>query len=185
MKPNNDTKISRFISLALRHHPEAAGITLDSEGYADTELLIKGVAMKFHGFDMKALERIVAEDEKTRYSFNGDKSKIRANQGHSVAGVNPGLAEKTPPDVLYHGTAERFMESIHKEGLLKMSRQYVHLSIDEETAEKVGKRHGKPVIITIDTAKMHRDGFKFFLSENGVWLTDSVPTEYFINERTM
>lgn len=180
MKQNNETKISRFISLALRHHPEAAGITLDSEGYANTQSLIKGVARYFRGFDMKTLEKIVAEDEKTRYSFNEDKSKIRANQGHSVAGVNPGLTEKTPPDVLYHGTAERFMPSIREEGLLKMSRQYVHLSIDEETAEKVGKRHGKPVIITIDTAKMHKDGYKFFLSENGVWLTDSVQPKYFI-----
>ena len=179
MSENIQIKMSKFISLALRHHPEAAGVTLDSEGYADTAALIKGVAEKFRGFDMKALEKIVAEDEKKRYSFNEDKTKIRANQGHSVQGVDPGLAEKIPPEVLYHGTAERFMSSIKTEGLQKMSRQYVHLSVDKQTAEKVGVRHGKPVIITIDTAAMHRDGYKFLLSENGVWLTEKVPPEYF------
>ena len=175
-----ETKISKFISLVLRHNPEAAGVTLDSEGYADTDLLIRGVAEKFRGFDMNTLEKIVAEDEKKRYSFNDDRTKIRANQGHSVQGVDPGLVEKIPPEVLYHGTAERFMSLIKAEGLQKMSRQYVHLSADKQTAEKVGVRHGKPVIITIDTAAMHRDGYKFLLSENGVWLTEKVPPEYFI-----
>ena len=179
-KDTETTKISKFISLALRHHPEAAGIKLDSGGYADTDSLIRGVARKFRGFDMKLLERIVAEDEKKRYSFNEDKTKIRANQGHSVPGVDLGLAEKIPPDILYHGTAERFMPAIRAEGIRKMSRQYVHLSADVQTAEKVGIRHGKPFIITIDAAKMHMDGYKFFLSENGVWLTENVPSEYFI-----
>lgn len=183
MNNNRETKISKYISYLLRHHPEEGNITLDEEGYADTSALIAAVRKEFDEFDMPYLEKIVAEDEKTRYSFTDDKSKIRANHGHSVKGISPGLKEVAPPDVMYHGTAERFMDSIREQGILKMSRLYVHLSADEETAEEVGRRHGKPVIISIDTKKMHEDGLKFYNSANGLWLTDTVPVKYFISER--
>ena len=183
MNNNRETKISKYISYLLRHHPEEGNIALDEEGYADTSALIAAVRKEFDGFDMPYLEKIVAEDEKTRYSFTDDKSKIRANHGHSVKGISPGLKEMTPPDVMYHGTADRFMDSIREQGILKMSRLYVHLSADEETAEEVGRRHGKPVIITINTKKMHEDGLKFYNSANGLWLTDTVPVKYFISER--
>ncbi len=173
-------KISKFISFALRHHPEKAGIVLDAHGYADTNSLIESVKKRFRDFNMKYLEKIVAEDNKQRYSFNEDKTKIRANQGHSVQNVDIGFEEKIPPEILFHGTAERFMNSINEQGILKMTRQYVHLSGDKNTAYNVGKRHGEPVVILIDSEKMQADGYKFFLSENGVWLTDHVPTEYFI-----
>ncbi|MGN0637556.1 MAG: RNA 2'-phosphotransferase [Huintestinicola sp.] len=174
----DDIKAGRFISLALRHHPEAAGITLDEHGYADTDELIKGVSRKFPGFTGEDLDRIVRENNKQRYSYNEDKTKIRANQGHSVTYVDVELERKTPPAVLFHGTAETSLPSIMKEGLKPMSRLYVHLSPDAETAEKVGKRHGKPVILKINTEKMSQDGFEFFISANGVWQIKAVPAEY-------
>lgn len=178
MKESNDVKAGRFISLALRHHPEAAGVTLDGEGYADVQALIRGVSKKFPGFSMDDLERIVRENNKQRYAFNGDRSKIRARQGHSVAGVDVGLQKCTPPEVLFHGTAENVSGKIFREGILKMSRQYVHLSKDFSTAENVGKRHGKPFVFLVRAGDMDRAGNEFFLSENGVWLTDFVPPEF-------
>lgn len=174
----DDIKTGRFISLVLRHHPEAAGITLDEHGYADVDELIKGVANKFPGFTKDDLDRIVRENNKQRYSYNEDKSMIRANQGHSVTYVDVELEKKTPPSVLFHGTAETSLPGIMKEGLKPMSRQYVHLSADTVTAEKVGKRHGKPVILKINTEKMWQDGFEFFISANGVWQIKAVPAEY-------
>lgn len=174
----DDVKAGRFISLILRHHPEEGGVTLDSHGYADVSRLIDGVAKKFHGFNMDDLERIVRENNKQRYSFNEDKTKIRANQGHSVSGIDLELKPVSPPDLLYHGTAEASVPIIMEEGLKPMSRQYVHLSAEYETAVNVGKRHGKPQVLTIDTKAMERDGFSFFISENGVWLTAHVPPKY-------
>lgn len=126
---------------------------------------------------MDLIEKIVKEDKKGRYSFNDDKTMIRANQGHSVK-VDVELKEKTPPEILYHGTGEKYIESILKTGLEKRSRLYVHLSSDVDTAKNVGARHGKPIILKIKTKEMTDDGFKFYLSENGVWLTDNVPTKY-------
>ncbi|MBQ3291177.1 MAG: RNA 2'-phosphotransferase [Mogibacterium sp.] len=172
----NYKKTSKFISLILRHHPESVGITLDEHGWAVVEDLIRGVS-KTHPLDMEILEKIVAEDEKQRYSFNEDKTLIRANQGHSIP-VDVELQEMTPPDVLYHGTGLKYKVSIDAQGLLPKSRLYVHLSLDTETATKVGKRHGEPVIYTIDAAAMHRDGYIFYRSVNGVWLTRSVPKQY-------
>ncbi|MCM1133428.1 MAG: RNA 2'-phosphotransferase [Ruminococcus flavefaciens] len=173
------TKLSIFISLILRHQPSAIGIELERNGaWADTKELIDGInAGSQYTIDMETLEKIVDDDKKQRYSFNEDKSKIRANQGHSVD-VDMGFAEKIPPEILYHGTAERFVDSILAEGLKKGSRQYVHLSADEETASKVGIRHGKPHIFRVLAGEMHRKGYKFHCSENGVWLTDYVPTEF-------
>jgi len=167
---------SKFISLILRHKPDVIGITLDEHGWASVDELIAGVS-KTHPLNMSMLEQIVAEDEKQRYSFNEDKTLIRANQGHSIP-VDVELEEKEPPEILFHGTGEKYVDSINREGLISKSRLYVHLSADEETAVKVGQRHGKPVVFKVKSGEMHRDGFKFYCSVNGVWLTKSVPAEY-------
>lgn len=172
----SDTKTSKFISLILRHRPEAIGIALDEHGWADVNELINGIS-RSRPFTMKGLERIVAQDPKQRYSFNQDKSKIRANQGHSI-NVDVELKELTPPDILYHGTGMKNVDSIDKEGLKPMNRLYVHLSKDIETATKVGSRHGKPFIYLIDCKSMVNDGYRFYLSENGIWLTKEVPLRY-------
>lgn len=174
-------RISVFISLVLRHDPGAAGICVDEHGWADVEELLKGICNTGRKIDREMLEEIVATDQKGRYSFNADKTKIRANQGHSIP-VDVELKEKTPPEILYHGTAGRFLDSIKREGLKPMSRLYVHLSKDVETAREVGKRHGKPVVLKISSGKMYRDGNKFYCSANGVWLTDKVEAKYFTIE---
>lgn len=177
MKSNaNLTSLSRFISLVLRHKPEAIGITLDEHGWADVNELIAGVN-RTQPLDMETLEEIVRTDEKQRYSFSGDKTLIRANQGHSIP-VDVELPQSEPPELLYHGTAERFTAAIEAEGLRPMSRLYVHLSKDAETARKVGSRHGKPVIYEVLAEEMSRCGFEFWLSVNGVWLTRAVPPEF-------
>ncbi len=171
-------KLSVFISLVLRHKPEAAGITLDEHGWANVEELLRGINETGRKISMEILEDIVATDNKQRYSFNEDKTLIRANQGHSIP-VDVELKEQNPPEILYHGTATRFLNSILNDGLKPMSRLYVHLSKDIETAWKVGKRHGDPVILKINSRDMYKDGYKFYLSENGVWLTEKVDAKYF------
>lgn len=168
---------SKFISLILRHKPDAIGITLDEHGWANVDELIAGIAKQQH-FDMAMLEKIVATDDKQRYSFNEDKTLIRANQGHSVP-VDVELEQVSPPKHLYHGTGEKYVASIEKQGLIPKSRLYVHLSPDYNTAEKVGSRHGKPVIYCISAEKMAKDGYVFYKSVNGVWLTKEVPVKYF------
>ena len=170
------TDTSKFLSLILRHKPETIGIKLDEHGWADVSELISGIS-KTRPFDMKMLEEIVRTDSKQRYSFNEDKTLIRANQGHSIP-VDVELEKKTPPEFLYHGTGEKFVSSIDKEGLLSKSRLYVHLSKDTDTAVKVGSRHGKPVVYRVADGKMAGEGYEFFLSVNGVWLTKAVPAEY-------
>ena len=182
MKNNRSGKrminTSKFISLILRHRPGIIGITLDEHGWADVQELISGVNnSEGHTLDRETLEEIVRTDEKQRYSFNEDHTLIRANQGHSVP-VDVELEEKVPPAILWHGTGEKFVPSIDKQGLIPKGRLYVHLSSDTETARKVGSRHGKPVIYEIDCRKMGEDGYRFYLSENGIWLTKSVPAKY-------
>jgi len=173
-----NTEISKFISLILRHKPSVIGIQLDKHGWASVDELINGINNAKHiNMNMKTLDDIVSQDSKGRYSFNSDKTLIRANQGHSIP-VDVELQELDPPDILYHGTGEKFVESINSIGIIPKSRLYVHLSSDVDTARKVGERHGKPVIYTIDTQKMKNDGFKFFKSVNGVWLTKEVPVKY-------
>lgn len=173
---------SKFISLILRHKPEAIGISLDEHGWAEVPALIDGInASGGHHLDMAMLEEIVRTDEKQRYSFNEDHSLIRANQGHSIP-VDVELEKKDPPAVLYHGTGEKFVSSIDAQGLLPKSRLYVHLSADIETARKVGQRHGKPVIYLVDCTAMVKDGYAFFISANGVWLTKAVPVKYLRKE---
>lgn len=170
----NDT--SKFISLILRHKPETIGITLDEHGWADVSELINGIK-KTTPFNMEMLEEIVKTDNKQRYSFNEDKTLIRANQGHSIP-VDVELKKVTPPEFLYHGTGEKYTASIDNSGLIPKSRLYVHLSDDIETAVKVGSRHGKPVVYKVSAKAMADAGLEFFLSVNGVWLTKAVPKEY-------
>ncbi len=164
---------SKFLSLILRHKPQIVGLQLDEHGWADVDELISRVK----GLDRATLEQIVATDEKQRYSFSADGKLIRANQGHSIP-IDLKLEEVEPPEILYHGTTEKFSVAILAQGLKKMSRLYVHLSSDVETAEKVGLRRGKPKIFVIESGKMFVDGFKFYRSVNGVWLTEYVPAKY-------
>ncbi len=172
------TELSRYMCLILRHHPEVIGITLDEHGWADVEELIAGIAEKKNkNFNREMLEEIVRTDDKQRYAFSEDRTKIRANQGHSIP-VDVELEKKEPPEILYHGTGEKYVESIGSMGLIPKNRLYVHLSGDVETAENVGKRHGAPVIYRVHSGRMYRDGYEFFLSRNGVWLTKRVPVEY-------
>ena len=169
-------KTSKFISLILRHKPETIGISLDEHGWANVAELIEGIS-KTQYIDMAMLEEIVDKDNKQRYSFNEDKTLIRANQGHSIP-VDVELPKKQPPVILYHGTGEKYVSSIDEQGLIPKSRLYVHLSKEEETAKMVGSRHGKPVIYEIYAGQMYEDGYIFYLSVNGVWLTKSVPVKY-------
>jgi putative RNA 2'-phosphotransferase len=169
-------KTSKYISLILRHHPEVIGITLDDHGWADTAALIEGVS-RTHILTKEILEEIVRTDEKQRYSFNEDHSKIRANQGHSIP-VDVELREAEPPEILYHGTGEKYTASIEQQGLLLKTRLYVHLSKDQETAVNVGRRHGRPAVYAVDAGSMHRDGHLFYLSANRVWLVKKVPVKY-------
>ena len=174
---SSEERLSVFLSLVLRHQPEAAGITLDEHGWADVEALIQGISGTGRPMDMELLEDIVRTDAKGRYSFNEDRTLIRANQGHSIP-VDVELTETAPPQVLYHGTASRFEQAILEQGLKPMSRLYVHLSGDAKTALTVGRRHGKPVVFEVDSGRMSRDGEHFIISQNGVWLTKRVKPEY-------
>lgn len=172
----SNNSISKYISLILRHKPEVIGITLDEHGWARVNELVDGIA-KTKNFTREMLEKVVETDAKHRYSFNEDKTLIRANQGHSVL-VDVELEEKEPPEFLYHGTGEKYAASIEENGLIPKSRLYVHLSPNTETAENVGRRHGKVVIYKINSLEMSRNGYKFYLSVNGVWLTKEVPIKY-------
>ena len=175
MSKNLDST-SKFLSLILRHKPETIGIELDEHGWADVEELIRGMS-KTHEFNMDILEEIVRTDNKQRYSFNDDKTLIRANQGHSIP-VDVELEKMEPPEYLYHGTGEKYRNSIDKEGLKPKSRLYVHLSADTDTAINVGRRHGRPVIYRVSSGAMQKAGYEFYRSVNGVWLTKEVPARY-------
>lgn len=170
-------QLSVFLSLILRHNPSAIGIELDSHGYADVKELLQGMEKANKHLAFAELKEIVHTDKKQRYSFDAEETKIRANQGHSIP-VDLELAPKEPPEVLYHGTATRFLKSIREQGILAGSRQYVHLSKDQKTAFDVGLRHGIPVILVIDAKRMHTEGIPFYLSENNVWLTKQVGFQY-------
>lgn len=171
------TNISRYIALLLRHHPEKAGLCLDEHGWVEVEALILGVRRCYPEFNRAVLDEIVARDSKQRYAYNQDKTCIRANQGHSIP-VDVELKQALPPTILYHGTGEKYVESIQKVGLIPKSRLYVHLSTDIQTAIQVGKRHGQPVVYQIDTQQMIHDGFIFYISANHIWLTKAVPVQY-------
>jgi putative RNA 2'-phosphotransferase len=173
----NDIQVSKFLSLILRHQPGKIGLTLDENGWADTQELIQKANASNLRLTLNRLKSIVEHNDKKRFSFSADFTKIRASQGHSLS-LDLQLQEVTPPAELYHGTTTRNIESIKKQGLLKGRRHHVHLSADRETARKVGMRYGKPVILTVNSRQMHQEGNKFFLSENGVWLTDFVLPKY-------
>lgn len=169
--------LSKFLSFVLRHRPDSIGISLDSQGWVSVdELLAKSEAAGTY-FTREELLHVVSTSDKKRFSLSPDARRIRAAQGHSVT-VDLGLIPREPPAILYHGTATRCVVSILVEGLKPKSRQQVHLSADEATAQRVGERHGKPTILKVDALNMHRQGFKFFLSDNGVWLTDQVPPAF-------
>jgi len=168
-------RISKFLSLILRHRPEKIGLTLDENGWASINDVLKKSKLRF---TMEELEEVVVTNDKQRFSFNEDKTKIRANQGHSLKTIDLDLKAQIPPSFLYHGTVAKFIPEIKLHGLKKMSRQHVHLSQDSETATKVGSRRGNPIILSIRVLDMHKKGYKFYLSENGVWLTDAVPVKF-------
>lgn len=176
-KMKNLKSISKFMSLILRHNPGCVGITLDDQGWVEVSTLIKAINKSGKNVDEEIIKEVVATNDKQRFTFSDDGLRIRANQGHSV-NVDLKLEPQTPPEFLYHGTATKNLDSINKDGLDKRARQHVHLSADKVTATKVGQRHGKVVILTVRSGDMAREGHEFFLSKNGVWLTDSVPVEY-------
>jgi putative RNA 2'-phosphotransferase len=164
--------ISKQLSYILRHHPDSVGLVLDENGWVRVEALLNAVKI-----ERNVLETIVAENDKKRFAFNDDKTMIRASQGHSIK-IELGYEPSVPPDILYHGTASSNLKSIQNQGLIKGNRHHVHLSADTDTARKVGMRHGIPVILTVLAGQMGTDGYNFFVSENGVWLTEHVPPRY-------
>ncbi|MBW1294584.1 RNA 2'-phosphotransferase [Aquimarina litoralis] len=176
MKKNNK-QISKFLSLILRHNPGKIGLVLDENGWADVNELLEKANKDRHQLTLEILKEVVVTNDKKRFAFNDDETKIRANQGHSVK-VDLEYTPIEPPEFLYHGTVGKFREAIKKQGLLKMSRHHVHLSEERETATRVGARRGVPIILSVRSGEMHRNGIKFYQSDNGVWLTDNVPPEY-------
>ena len=168
-------KKSKFLAKTLRHRPERLGLSLDPEGWLEIDALLR--ATKAMGLTREDIEEVVARNDKQRFAISADGKRIRARQGHSVH-VELGLQAVEPPGVLYHGTTQPLLEAIREMGLIKMGRQHVHLSGDVETAQRVGSRRGHPVVLDVDAGRMHADGHAFFLSENGVWLTDRVPPDY-------
>lgn len=170
-------RISKFLSLVLRHQPGKVGLTLDREGWVNVSDLL--AALEAHGrrLTLEDLREVVRSNDKRRFSFSPDGLKLRASQGHSVE-VELGYEPSEPPALLYHGTAERSVPSIREQGLLKGRRHHVHLSEQEATAVTVGRRYGRPVVLEIASGRMHADGHAFFRAANGVWLTESVPARY-------
>ena len=175
MDERRTVKVSKYLSKHLRHQPEGIGLALDEGGWVEIETLIAAAAAHGFPFTRAELGHVVATNDKRRFAVEG--TRIRASQGHSVE-VDLALPTATPPANLYHGTVARNLDAIRAEGLRPMSRHAVHLSRDRETATRVGARRGRPVVLTVDAAAMHRDGHVFQVSANGVWLTQAVPARY-------
>lgn len=171
--------ISKFLSLVLRHRPEIIGVELDAQGWADVDVLIRQFNANGTFIDRELLDHVVDTNSKKRFAFNENRKLIRASQGHSIP-VQLGYSAQLPPDVLFHGTGAQAVASILNAGLEKRDRQHVHLSQDFQTAVQVGGRHGKPVVFNVLAAEMHSAGYSFYLSENGVWLTDHVPAAFIL-----
>ncbi len=169
--------ISKLLSLVLRHQPEHIGLSLNENGWANVAELMERINTTGNAINFVLLQTVLDTNDKKRFTFNEDKTMIRASQGHSIE-VELDLKAVTPPQYLYHGTVAKYLDAIRSEGLKKMSRQHVHLSSDKETAIKVGSRRGTPVILTINAGAMHAAGLIFYLSANNVWLTDVVPVQY-------
>ncbi|HEX8654517.1 MAG TPA: RNA 2'-phosphotransferase [Allosphingosinicella sp.] len=174
-------RLSKFLSLVLRHRPETIGITLDAEGWADLDLLIGRANAAGGRLSRAAVEDVVRTSDKQRFALSGDGSRIRAQQGHSTKAVSLTFEPAEPPAFLFHGTAERNIPSIRGEGLKPGRRHHVHLSGDRQTALAVGTRHGRAVVLLIDSGAMHGDGYAFYRSGNGVWLIDHVPSDYIVD----
>lgn len=177
MNDKSRTAASKFLSFVLRHQPAAVGIELDEQGWVEVEVLLKACANHGKSLSRAELEEVVATNSKQRFAFSVDGTRIRASQGHSID-IELGYEPAEPPAVLFHGTVDRALSAIRQSGLLRMQRHHVHLSADEGTAFSVGGRRGKPVILRIDAAAMRRDGYAFYCTANGVWLTDTVPPAY-------
>jgi len=177
MNNKDKVRISKFLSRHLRHAPQDLGLTLAEGGWVEVDALLRGC--RAHGLPLtrEQLDEVVADNDKQRYSFDETGTRIRANQGHSTE-VDLQLEPVPPPPILYHGTPAGKVDTILRTGLNKMARHHVHLSTTVPTAEKVGARQGKPVVLVVDAAAMSRDGFPFYCSANGVWLVDSVPPQY-------
>jgi putative RNA 2'-phosphotransferase len=176
-KKNELTALSKFLSLVLRHEPQAIGLVLDDAGWVSTHELLRCLAAANRPTTVELLQQVVATSDKQRFAFSDDGSLIRANQGHSIP-VDLGLAAVAPPDLLYHGTANRFLDSIQQDGLTRRARHHVHLTVNPDTAGAVGQRYGQLVMLSIDAKRMQADGHLFYCTENGVWLTDTVPPAY-------
>ena len=174
-------RLSRFLSYVLRHRPDAVGLTLDAAGWVEVDALLAACAAHGRPLTLDELVQVVARDDKRRYAFSDDRLRIRASQGHSVA-VELGYEPRVPPEILYHGTTERFLEAIRREGLQRGERHHVHLSADEETARRVGARRGRPVVLRVRAGEMARAGVEFLLSANGVWLTVDVAMRFIDEE---
>ena len=172
-----EKRISKFLSFVLRHHPEHIGITLDENGWTDVGTLLEKVSHHNIPLTFDLLKRIVDTNAKKRFAFNESLDKIRASQGHSID-VELGYTPQQPPEILYHGTAEKWVSPILETGLQKQNRHHVHLSADIDTAKNVGQRHGKVVVFEVLAGEMFEEGIEFFVSANGVWLTDHVPAKY-------
>lgn len=168
---------SKFMSLVLRHEPEKIGLQLDAQGWADVDDLLQRMADHGVALDRQTLQAVVETNDKQRFALSDDGRRIRASQGHSIQ-VDLGLEALQPPAWLYHGTVARFVSAIREQGLRPGERQYVHLSLDRQTAQQVGARRGAPVILSVDAGRMHADGHVFHRSANGVWLTTHVPPQY-------
>ena len=177
MDPKRLVKVSKYLSRHLRHEPERLGIELAPGGWIEVDALLAAFAARSFAVTREELEEVVARNDKRRFSFDESGTRIRANQGHSVE-IDLGLAPAEPPAVLYHGTARARLDAILAEGLRRMGRHHVHLSADADTATRVGARHGKPAVLEVAAARMAADGHRFFVSDNGVWLTDAVPPGY-------
>jgi putative RNA 2'-phosphotransferase len=177
MEEKQLTRISKFLSKYLRHEPATLGLTLASGGWVMVDDLLQACARHNFPITKAQLDEVVEKNNKKRFSFDETGQKIRANQGHSTE-VDLQLEPQTPPTILYHGSAQKNLESIMATGLEKRSRHHVHLSKDIATATNVGSRHGKPIVLAIDTKAMQEAGFVFYCSENGVWLVDSVPPKF-------
>lgn len=183
MKPDPLLDTSKLLSYVLRHRPESIGLTLDANGWAEIDDLLVCCAAHGKSLDRALLDRVVAQNDKQRFAFSADGARIRASQGHSIA-VDLALPAVAPPDVLYHGTASRFLKAILADGLHAGGRRHVHLSRDIGTARQVGTRHGFPVVLRVDARRMQGDGHVFYLSANAVWLTDAVPPRYLAVDAT-
>jgi putative RNA 2'-phosphotransferase len=177
MTEQETTKASKFLSLILRHEPERVGLKLDEAGWTDVEELLRVVNRNGVSLTLDQLKHVVATNNKKRFAFSEDGQRIRASQGHSIE-VDLQYPPQQPPEILYHGTASRFLEGIRRDGLNKMGRHDVHLSAETKVTLQVGSRHGRPVLLTIHAGNMHRAGHVFRCSANGVWLVRNVPPEF-------